>query len=302
MIAAESELISNVFTEIFQGRDYLVHFLLHSVLLVLEASHPFLNVDTILTSCAQLQDEIFGGLDDLPADLTRGGAGGAEHVLLVGIHHQLLVGKVRVEEEDTPAEGESPEDVPALEDRSYLPPQPAGWKESPQQALASQEVGGISQQGGLSLGDDLHPADVSVDLRLLPDEPGVADRQAVEEVHQDHDNQEYKQQEEDVAEGGVERNIGELEFANEHREGLDQSESDSIEERILFIRISVVIVEQNVEREGEGNNKEGVPSQEGDEGLEYAVEHCGVNVTGGHLGMSTNHGDQQDPGDQKDGA
>ena len=39
-------------------------------------------------------------------------------------------------------------------------------------------------------------------LRLLPDDPGITDRQPVEQVHQDNHHQEDETQEEDVREGG----------------------------------------------------------------------------------------------------
>ena len=60
-------------------------------------------------------------------------------------------------------------------------------------------------------------------------------------------------------------------------------------------------MEEDVERQGKGDDEERKPSQDGDEGLEYAIEHGGVNVAGGHLRVATNHRDQQNPGDEKRG-
>ena len=58
-----------------------------------------------------------------------------------------------------------------------------------------QEVEGIPQQHRLQCGDGLHLRPVREDLGLVPDEPRVADRQAVEEVHQDDHDQEHEGQE-----------------------------------------------------------------------------------------------------------
>ena len=48
-------------------------------------------------------------------------------------------------------------------------------------------------------------------------------RQAIEEVHQNDDNEEDESEEEDVAEGRVEGDVAELKLADEHGEGLDKA-------------------------------------------------------------------------------
>ena len=124
--------------------------------------------------------------------------------------------EVGVEQEDSLAGSQSPEDVATLQDGADLPPKSAGWDQSGQPAPASEEVSGVPQERGLHLSDHLYPAHVGMDLRLLPDQPGVADGQTVEEVHQDHHDQEEEQQEEYVAEGRMEGNVAELKLADKH--------------------------------------------------------------------------------------
>ena len=52
------------------------------------------------------------------------------------------------------------------------------------------------------MGDCLHSGDVADDLRLLHDQPGVGDGEAVQEVHQDDDDQEDEGDEERESEPG----------------------------------------------------------------------------------------------------
>ena len=49
-------------------------------------------------------------------------------------------------------------------------------------------------------------------------------RQAVEEVHQNDHDQEHKGEEEDIAEGRVEGDVGELELSDKHGASLDKAE------------------------------------------------------------------------------
>ena len=163
----------------------------------------------------------------------------------------------------------------------------------------------------------LDPRDHRVDLRLLPDQTGLAHlamwrnrklkqqkhyithRQAVEEVHQDDDDEEHKGKEEEVAEGRVEGNIGELELADKHGESLDKAEAEVVKESVVPVRPAVVLVKQDVEAEPKGEEEEGVPDEEGGEGLENSVEHGGVNIVGRKARVSTDHGDQLDPAEGK---
>ena len=117
-------------------------------------------------------------------------------------------------------------------------------------------------------------------------------RQAIEEVHQNDNDQEDESEEEEVAEGGVEGDVGELQLANEHGEGLDQAEAKVVEEGILSISAAVVFMEEDVEAEAKGEEEEGIPDKEGGEGLENSVEHGGVDVVRGESWMSAHHSDQ----------
>ena len=117
-------------------------------------------------------------------------------------------------------------------------------------------------------------------------------RQAVEEVHQNNHDQEHKGEEEDVAEGRVEGDVRELELADEHGEGLDQAETKVVEEGIFSLRAAIVFVEEDVEAKSKGEEEEGIPYEEGGEGLENSVEHGGVDVVRGKSRMSSHHSDQ----------
>ena len=239
-----------MFTEDFQFLSDVVNLYFHVLLFDLETSDLFLNPAGSLLALLESEDEVLGGLDDLPAHVARVEAGGADESLLVRLEDQHLVREVGVEQEDAPADSQRPEDVPTLEDGADLPPEATGGEQSGQPALASEEVCGVSQQGGLHLGDHLHPAHVGVDLRLLPDQPGVADGQTVEEVHQDHDYQEHKQEEEAITEGRVEGNVTELQLPSKHCECLDQCESEMIKKWKLFVSLSIILMEKDVERTG----------------------------------------------------
>ena len=120
-------------------------------------------------------------------------------------------------------------------------------------------------------------------------------RQAIEEVHQNDDNEEDKSEEEDVAEGGVEGDVGELKLADEHGEGLHQAKAEVVKEGIISLGAAVVFVKEDVEAKSEGKEEQGVPDEEGGEGLEDPVEHGGVDVIRREPGMPAHHGHQLYP-------
>ena len=124
-------------------------------------------------------------------------------------------------------------------------------------------------------------------------------RQTVEEVHQNDHDQEHKGEEEDVAEGRVEGDVGELELSNKHGEGLDEAETKVVEEGILSISAAIVFMKEDVEAKAKGEEEEGIPDKEGGEGLENSVEHRGVDVVRGESWMSAHHSDQFYPEKQK---
>ena len=68
----------------------------------------------------------------------------------------------------------------------------AGWNvlEPDELGPVGQKVERIAEHHGLHVGDDAHLGLVGMDLGLLPDDPGVADGQTVEEVHHDNDDEE----------------------------------------------------------------------------------------------------------------
>ena len=59
-----------------------------------------------------------------------------------------------------------------------------------------EEIKRVAKQDRLEVGDRLDPRDVAHDLRLLHDQPGVGDREAVQEVHQDDNDEEDEGDEE----------------------------------------------------------------------------------------------------------
>ena len=120
-------------------------------------------------------------------------------------------------------------------------------------------------------------------------------RQAIEEVHQNDDNEEDESEEEDVAEGRVEGDVAELKLADEHGEGLDKAKAKVVKEGIISLGATIVFVKQDVESEPEGKEEQGIPDEEGGEGLENPVEHCGIDVVGGESRMSAHHGHQLYP-------
>ena len=120
-------------------------------------------------------------------------------------------------------------------------------------------------------------------------------RQAVKEIHQNDHDQEHKGEEEDVAEGRVEGDVGELELSNEHGEGLDQAETKVVEEGIFSISAAVIFMEEDVEAKSEGKEEKRIPDEEGGKGFEDPIEHGGVDVVGRKPRMPTHHRHQLDP-------
>ena len=125
-------------------------------------------------------------------------------------------------------------------------------------------------------------------------------------------------------------NFGELKFSDKHGEGLDQGEADVIKELGLLLLLLVHLdigMEEDEEAEAKGNDEEGVPEEEGEEGGEDAEEHGGVDVAPGvqsqnqnqprrqmwnlkifiwepiwapvPCGMSSKHAEQFHPGDEQ---
>lgn len=52
----------------------------------------------------------------------------------------------------------------------------------------------ITKQHGFGVGDGFHSGDVTDDFSFALDDSGVADSQTVEEIHQDHDDEEHEGQ------------------------------------------------------------------------------------------------------------
>ena len=105
---------------------------------------------------------------------------------------------------------------------------------------AGQEVEWISEQDRLQVGDRLHPRYVADYLRLLLDGAHVIHRQAVQQVHQDHHDQEDEGDEEGEGDpgqpgAGVDGDVGELQLADEHGDGLDETGPGTVEVDIVII-------------------------------------------------------------------
>ena len=86
----------------------------------------------------------------------------------------------------------------------------------------------------------------------------------------------------------MEGNLGELQLSNKHGECLDQGEPDVVEElRLLLLLLGHlgVGVEEDEEAEAKGDDEEGIPEEEGEEGGEDAEEHGGVYVAPGGQGL-----------------
>ena len=150
-----------------------------------------------------------------------------------------------------------------------------------------------------------------MDFCLVPDQPSVAHlrvlcfsfvktlltsyRQAIEEVHQNDNDQEDESEEEEVAEGGVEGDVGELQLANEHGEGLDQAEAKVVKEGIISVDATIVFMEEDVEAKSEGKEEKRIPDEEGGKSFEDPIEHGGVDVVGRKPRVPTHHRHQLDP-------
>ena len=76
-------------------------------------------------------------------------------------------------------------------------------------------------------------------------------------------------------------NFGELKFSDKHGEGLDQGQADVVKELGLLLLLLVLLgigMEEDEEAKAEGNDEEGIPEEEGEEGSEDTEEHGGVDV------------------------
>ena len=103
-----------------------------------------------------------------------------------------------------------------------------------------QELEGVAQQDTLHVGDGLHPGGLAHYLGLLHDDPGVGHGQAVEEIHQDHNDEEHKYNEEREGEPrnprvGVDRDVREFQLSDKHRDGLDDAGPGAIKIDIVFL-------------------------------------------------------------------
>ena len=58
-------------------------------------------------------------------------------------------------------------------------------------------------------------------------------------------------------------------------------------------------MKHDVESDAESNDEEDVPKEEEEEGREYFVEHCDVDVVSGEPGVFGDKGDQLDPREKK---
>ena len=98
-----------------------------------------------------------------------------------------------------------------------------------------------------------------------------------------------------LAEGRVEGDVGELQLANEHGEGLDQAEAKVVKEGIISVDATIVFMEEDVEAKSEGKEEKRIPDEEGGKGFEDPIEHGGVDVVGRKPRMPTHHRHQLDP-------
>ena len=92
----------------------------------------------------------------------------------------------------------------------------------------------------------------------------VANRKAVQQVHHDDHDQKDEDQEEHVPDWRVEGQVCKLQFAHEHCKGLDDAQAQKVEKAVLVVLglVTVAFVQEDVEAEGEGKNKQGVPKIE----------------------------------------
>ena len=222
---------------------------------------------------------------------------------VVGSDGDTLGGEDLVEEEHlggTDSGEETPEGPAPVE----LSDEGAGGEAGEEGGHVGQEVEGVAEQHGLEGGDGLYLGAVGEDLGLLADQTGVADCEAVEEVHQDDHDEENKAEEEEVGEGGevaveVKGEIAELELADKHGGRLDEAEPGLVEENIFFLfRIRInFFVEENEEAEAEGDDEERVPGEEEEEGLHDPEEHGDVDVVLLELGVPADEDDELGPGE-----
>ena len=161
----------------------------------------------------------------------------------------------------------------------------------------AEEVEGVAEQHRLHVGDRLHSGDVRVDLRFLLDVVRVADGEAVEEIHEDDDDEKDEGEEEGVGKHaqvgvGVHGQVAELQLPDKHGGGLDQGGPRPVEVLVLVLFLKAVwifdervVVQHDVEAHAEGDEEERVPEEKEEEAVEDLVEHRHIHVAMEELGM-----------------
>ena len=101
----------------------------------------------------------------------------------------------------------------------------------------TEEVEGVSKEDTLHVGDGFYPGDVGVNFCFLFNVTSVIDSKAIEEIHEDNNNEKDEGQEKDIGHyskigATVDWYVTELQFSNKHGRGLHQREPSSVEERI----------------------------------------------------------------------
>ena len=69
-----------------------------------------------------------------------------------------------------------------------------------------------------------------------------------------------------------------------------------VKESIFSLSATIVFMKEDVEAKPEGKEEQGIPDEEGGEGLEDPVEHRGVDVVRGEPRMPPYHCHQFNPG------
>jgi hypothetical protein len=81
---------------------------------------------------------------------------------------------------------------------------------------------------------------VKIDLCLRLDHASVAHGQTVQQVHHDDHDEKDENEEEHISHGRLERQVGKLELAHKHGEGLDDSKSEKVEKSAINISLKLV--------------------------------------------------------------
>ena len=100
-----------------------------------------------------------------------------------------------------------------------------------------EKVEGVSKEDTLHVGDGFYPGDVGVDFCFLFNVTGIIDSKAIEEIHEDNNNEKDEGQEKDVGHNSkigvtVYGYVTELQLSNKHGRCLHQGDPSSVEERI----------------------------------------------------------------------